>query len=40
MNLLLLSPDIQEQLLFLPSTQRGHDPLHLRQLQPLAAIRT
>jgi hypothetical protein len=38
MNLLLLAPDIQEQLLFLPPTQRGHDPLHLRQLQPLAAL--
>jgi hypothetical protein len=38
MNLLLLAPDIQEALLFLPPTQRGHDPLHLRQLQPLAAL--
>ena len=38
MNLLLLAPDIQEALLFLPPTQRGHDPLHLRQLQRLAAL--
>ena len=38
MNLLLLAPDIQEALLFLPLTQRGRDPLHLRQLQPLATL--
>src|SRR5262249_59113068 len=33
MNLLLLAPEIQEALLFLPRTERGHDPIHLRQLQ-------
>jgi hypothetical protein len=38
MNLLLLAPDIQEALLFLPPTQRGRDPIPLRQLQPLAAL--
>lgn len=38
MNLLMLAPDIQETLLFLPRTVRGHDPIHLRQLQPIAAI--
>jgi hypothetical protein len=38
MNLLLLAPDIQEALLFLPRTQRGRDPIHLRQLQPLATV--
>jgi hypothetical protein len=38
MNLLLLAPDIQETLLFLPSTECGRDPIHLRQLQPLAAV--
>jgi hypothetical protein len=38
MNLLLLAPDIQEALLFLPRTERGRDPIHLRQLQPLAQI--
>jgi hypothetical protein len=38
MNLLLLAPDIQEALLFLPRTVQGRDPLHLRQLQPLAAV--
>src|SRR5262249_8604106 len=37
MNLLYLGPDIQEQILFLPRTQRGRDPIHLRQLQPIAA---
>ena len=35
MNLLVLAPDIQETLLFLPRTERGRDPIHLRQLQPL-----
>ena len=38
MNLLLLAPDIQEALLFLPRTERGRDPLPLRQLQPLTRI--
>jgi hypothetical protein len=37
-NLLVLAPDIQEALLFLPRTERGRDPIHLRQLQPLAAV--
>jgi hypothetical protein len=38
MNLLLLAPDIQEELLFLPETLRGRDPIHLRQLQPIALL--
>ena len=38
MNLLLLAPDIQEQLLFLPETLRGRDAIHLRQLQPIALL--
>jgi hypothetical protein len=38
LNLLVLAPDIQETLLFLPRTLRGRDSLHLRQLQPLAAV--
>ena len=38
LNLCLLAPDIQETLLFLPRTERGRDPLHLRQLQPLTRI--
>ena len=38
MNLLVLAPDIQEALLFLPRTEKGRDPIHLAQLQPLAAL--
>jgi predicted NACHT family NTPase len=38
MNLLLLAPDIQEQLLFLPETLHGRDAIHLRQLQPIALL--
>src|SRR5262249_22686688 len=38
MNLRLLAPDLQEQLLFLPSTPRGRDPIHLRLLQPIARV--
>jgi hypothetical protein len=37
-HLLLLAPDIQETLLFLPPTERGRDPICLRQLQALAAL--
>lgn len=38
MNLLHLAPDIQEALLFLPSVGLGRDPIHVRQLQPIAAL--
>jgi hypothetical protein len=38
MNLRLLAPDIQEQILFLPPTPRGRDPIHLRLLQPIACL--
>jgi hypothetical protein len=38
MNLLLLAPDIQQALLFLPRTTAGRDPIHLRQLLPLAMV--
>jgi hypothetical protein len=38
MNLLLLAPDIQEALLFLPRTERGRDPIRLRQLQRLTLV--
>ena len=38
MNLILLAPDIQEQLLFLPRTERGQDPFHLRQLQHITQV--
>ncbi len=37
MNLRLLAPDIQERILNLPRTERGTDPIHLRQLQAVAA---
>ena len=37
LSLLLLAPDIQETLLFLPPTERGRDAIRLRQLQALAA---
>lgn len=36
MNLLMLAPDIQEEILFLPRATAGRDPIHLRQLQPIA----
>jgi hypothetical protein len=32
MSLLLLAPDIQEELLFLPRTARGFDPVTLRAM--------
>ncbi len=38
LNLVHLAPDIQEQLLFLPTIQGGRDPILLHQLQPLAAM--
>ena len=38
MNLLLLTPDIQEEILFLPAIHRGHDCLRLAHLQPIAQI--
>ena len=38
MNLTLLAPDIQEQLLFLPRTICGRDPIAEPQLRPIAAM--
>ncbi len=38
MNLRLLAPDIQEELLFMPRIERGRTPVHLRQLQPIASV--
>ncbi len=38
MSLLLLAPDVQEAVLFLPRTESGRDPLILRDLLPLAAV--
>ena len=37
MNLRWLAPDLQEAVLFLPPTVRGHDAFRLRQLQRVAA---
>ncbi len=37
MNLLLLAPDIQEEILFLPETTEGRDAVSLRELQAVAA---
>jgi hypothetical protein len=39
MNLLHLSPEIQEAILFLPSTVQGRAPLLLSQVQPIAQVR-
>jgi hypothetical protein len=37
MNLLLLAPEIQEQILFLPRVTKGEDPVVLRELQGIMA---
>jgi hypothetical protein len=37
LNLIHLAPDLQEALLFLPTRQRGRDPIILADLQPIAA---
>jgi hypothetical protein len=37
MNLLCLAPDIQEQILFLPRTERGRDPIILADLLQIAS---
>ncbi len=38
MNLLQLAPAIQEDILFLPRTQHGRDPIRERMIRPIAAI--
>ena len=38
MNLLHLAPDIQEEILFLPRTMKGRDPISERDLRSIAAI--
>jgi len=38
MNLTLLAPDIQEELLFLPRTLRGRDPVTEPELRAIAAV--
>lgn len=37
MNLLYLAPDLQEEILFLPTFDRGRNPLTEKQLRPIAA---
>ena len=37
MNLLHLAPNIQEELLFLPRTVSGREPIHEKLLRPIAA---
>ena len=37
MDLLLLAPDIQEKILFLPAVEAGRDKVTLRQLMPVCA---
>ena len=37
MNLNLLAPDIQEEILFLPRTKRGRDPIREHAVRPIAA---
>lgn len=38
MNLLCLAPDIQEEVLFFPSVERGRNPVTERQLRPMTAM--
>jgi hypothetical protein len=38
MNLLNLAPDIQEEILFLPRTVKGRDPIRERDVRPIAAV--
>lgn len=38
MNLLMLAPEIQEELLFLPRVERGRDDVLLRDVQSVAAV--
>lgn len=38
MNLLHLAPDIQQEILFLPRTVKGRDPIRERHLRPIAAV--
>jgi hypothetical protein len=38
MSLLQLAPDLMEEILFLPRTLKGRDPMRLRQLLPVAQV--
>ena len=37
-NLLNLAPDIQEEILYLPRTTKGRDPIGERNLRPICAV--
>jgi len=37
MNLLLLAPEIQEEIVHLPKVSEGKDPIHEKLLRPIAA---
>ncbi len=39
MNLLMLAPEIQEELLFLPRGEAGREEVCLRDLQRMAAVK-
>ena len=38
MNLLLLAPDIQEEILFLPTTSKGRDPITERHVRSITRV--
>ena len=38
MNLTLLAPDIQEEILFLPRTVKGRDPIKEKDVRSIAAV--
>ena len=38
MNLNLLAPDIQEEILFLPRVERGRDPIREHAVRAIAAV--
>jgi hypothetical protein len=38
MSLLLLAPDIQEEILYLPRTAGGCDPIREKAVRPIAAV--
>jgi hypothetical protein len=38
MNLLNLAPDIQEELLFLPRTVKGRDPIYEKDMRPIVTV--
>ena len=40
MNLLHLAPDIQEEILFLPRSRGGRDPIGEKAVRPIAAVPT